>query len=83
MTALEDFTKALEEYIRATADEDDGTFVVKGAVVSWEQIRFDEDGEPHYTVNCMSTDGTSYAETIGILNIAMDVVDGRTYRDYE
>lgn len=68
---LEKVTAAVKEFIQAVNDE---PVIVRGAVVCWETMAFDEDGDANYTVNYTSLPETSMAETIGILDIAMDVV---------
>ena len=72
-TPLERIQEALQELV-AEIHEGPGVPLVRGGVIAWESMVFDENGDAMFQVNYARTEGTSLASVIGILDLATDVV---------
>lgn len=73
--------EALQEFINAI--HDDPPVLLRGAVVAWESVRYNDDGDPLYSVNYASLPNTSAASTIGILDLGTEVAKSDMFTDHE
>lgn len=73
-TALQDFVNSID---------DQAPVLVRGAVVAWESMIFDEDGDAMFKVNYAALPSTSMASTIGILDLATEVAKCDMFHDEE
>ena len=78
---LTGIAEALQEFVNAIHDEP--PVLLRGAVVAWESMRYNDDGDPLYSVNYASLTNTSAASTIGILDLATDVAKSDMFGDHE
>jgi len=80
-TPLERVADALQEFVNCI--EDEAPVLLRGAVVAWESMRFDEDGDAMFKVNYAALPNTSMASTIGILDLANDVAKHDMFYHHE
>jgi hypothetical protein len=70
-TPLERLTAAVQAYVN---DMSEVPRVVRGAVVAWEAMRYDEDGDDAYQVSYACTVGTSPSAAVGIFDLGRVVM---------
>jgi len=78
---LQGIADKLQEFINAI--HDNPPVLLCGAVVTWESMRFTEDGDPLYSVNYAALPNTSASSTIGILDLATEVAKSDMFTDHE
>lgn len=69
---IEALTAAVQEFVNARSEH--GPVLLRGAVVVWEQVRFDDDGQTAFHTSYACTEGTSPAASVGILELGRQVV---------
>lgn len=74
MTPLDKLAQALQEFVNSIDDE--APVLLRGAVVAWESMILNDDGDVAFKVNYCSMPNTSMAETIGIMSLGKDVAMG-------
>lgn len=72
LTALEKVAAALQEFVNECNDEG-RPVLLRGGVVCWESMVYEDDGDAGFLVNYASLPNTSMATTIGILDLATEV----------
>jgi len=65
---LERVSKAMQDFVNSIDDE--APVIIRGGVIAWESMIFDENGDAAYRVSYASLPETSMASTIGILHLA-------------
>lgn len=80
-TPLERVADALQDFVNATDEQ--APVLLRGGVVAWESMIFDEDGDAMFRVNYAALPNTSMASTIGILDLATDVAKCDMFGDPE
>lgn len=71
MDALE---AAVQEFVRAITD-DEPVSLVRGFVLSWEQVRFDEDGDALWRTRYAVPEITTAAHAVGILSVTKALIE--------
>lgn len=71
MTPLERVNKTIQDFVNAVDPE--APVLLRGGVISWESMIYDEDGDAMFRVNYASLPNTSVSSTIGILDLATEV----------
>jgi hypothetical protein len=80
-TPLDRVATALQDFVNEIDDQ--APVLLRGAVVAWESMIFDEDGDAMFKVNYAALPNTSMASTIGILDLANDVAKHDMFADPE
>lgn len=62
---------ALQAFVNTI--EEEAPVLLRGAVVAWESMIYDEDGDAMFKVNYAALPNTSMASTIGILSLGTDL----------
>lgn len=65
--AQEKLEQAIHEYVQARAEHDG--VLLRGVVLCWEQMRFDEDGDALWLTNYTIPQGTTVAQAVGLLAV--------------
>ena len=74
-TPAERLGEHVRDFVNEVAGEEgDGPVLLRGAVVVWEEMRLDEDGDAHFSVYYSAVDGTTMAQTAGLLEIGREVL---------
>ena len=69
-TPLEELEAALQRFVNS---EEGQASLLRGAVILWESMSYDDDGEPLYTVSYRAVAGASMAAAIGIIDLGKEV----------
>lgn len=80
-TPLERVADALQAFVNAIDEE--APVLLRGGVVAWESVIYNDDGDAMFKVNYAALPNTSMASTIGILDLATDVAKHDMFPDEE
>ena len=72
---MEILETAVQDFVRAIADEDEPIWLVRGFVLSWEQVRFDEDGDALWRTRYAVPEITTAAHAVGILTVTKALIE--------
>lgn len=78
---LDVVAEALQAFVNATDEQ--APVLVRGGVVAWESMIFNDDGDAMFKVNYAALPNTSAASTIGILDLATEVAKFDMFGDSE
>lgn len=81
-----DDTEPIDRVARALQDfvndiDDEAPVLIRGAVIAWESMRYDDDGDALFKVSYATVPNTSMASVIGILDLATDVAKSDMFGD--
>jgi len=64
---MEKLTQAIQDFVNETDDE--APVLLRGAVVVWESVKLNDDGEAGFKTNYTCTEGTTMAQSMGLFNM--------------
>lgn len=69
---LEKLNDLIQQFVNELEEQ---AVILRGAVVVWETMVFDDDGDPLFKVNYASMPNTTMAQTAGLFDMGRGVLD--------